>query len=189
VTGAALALLVPYLKPGSQTNPVFQAAQVMLLILAALSFYEVAANYNGPRLSVRNLNIGLTPFGGVNSSTQQFIEALNDSQKAFEASSRELASDNPKPADIKAGMTKAIDKLRKIPSLSAESDALAAELLAVMQDQYDLLQDVERSGRTTLAHELRMKKNSERYEKVIKSIGEWVDTNGENYGISMSKPR
>src|SRR5437667_278826 len=33
VTGAALALLVPYLKPGTQTNPVFKAAQVMLLIL------------------------------------------------------------------------------------------------------------------------------------------------------------
>src|SRR5207245_7946810 len=52
LAGAILALLVPFLKPGAEPNAVFKTAQVLLLILAAVSFYEVRTHYNGPRLSV-----------------------------------------------------------------------------------------------------------------------------------------
>jgi rhomboid protease GluP len=187
LAGTVLAALVPYQKPRSESHPILKTGQMLLLALVAVSFFEVGVHYNGPRLSVRNLGSGLIQITG-SSSTQEFINALNDSQNAFESTSRELSSDKPNPAAVKPDMTKAIDELRKIPSLSAKSDALAADLLAVMQDQYDLLQDVERSGRTTLSHELRMKKNSERYEQIIKSISVWVDENGQNYGISMRKP-
>ena len=144
--------------------------------------------FRGPRLSVRNLSLGLTQFGGVSSSTQEFIDALNDSQNAFENTSRELDSNKPNPAAVKPDMTKAIDELRKIPSLSAKSDALTSQLLAVMQDEYEVLQDVERSGRTTFAHDVRLKNNSRRYEELIKAISDWVDTEGQNYGIQMRKP-
>jgi len=188
LAGASLALLVPFLKPGTEPNALFKTAQVLLLILAAVSFYEVGTHYNGPRLSVRNLSLGLTQFGGVSSSTQEFIDALNDSQNAFENTSRELDSNKPNPAAVKPDMTKAIDELRKIPSLSAKSDALTSQLLAVMQDEYEVLQDVERSGRTTFAHDVRLKNNSRRYEELIKAISDWVDTEGQNYGIQMRKP-
>ena len=130
----------------------------------------------------------MTQFGGVSSSTQEFIDALNDSQNAFENTARELGSDKPNPAAVKADMTKAIDKLRAIPSLSEKSDALTNQLLAVLQDEYEILQDVERSGRTTFAHEVRLKNNSRRYEDLIKAIVNWVDTEGQNYGIQMRKP-
>src|SRR5947199_7147719 len=53
LAGAILALLVPFLKPGTEPNALFKTAQVLLLILAAVSFYEVGTHYNGPRLSVR----------------------------------------------------------------------------------------------------------------------------------------
>ena len=124
LAGAVLALLVPFLKPGTDPNPFFKTAQVALLLLAAISFFEVATHYNGPRLSVRNLSLGLTQFGGGSSSTQEFIDALNDSQNAFEKVSRELSSDKPNPAAVKTDMTKAIDELRSVPSLSEKSDAL-----------------------------------------------------------------
>jgi hypothetical protein len=130
----------------------------------------------------------LTQFGGGSSSTQEFIDALNDSQNAFENTSRELGSDKPNPSAVKAEMTKAIDELRNIPSLSAKADALTGQLLELMQDEYDVLQDVERSGRTTFAHEIRLKNNSQRYEELIKAIVEWVNTEGQNYGIQMRKP-
>jgi len=189
LAGAVLALMVPFQKPGTQPHLILKAAQMALLILVAVSFYEVAANYNGPRFSVRNLGLGLTQLGGASSSTQEFIDALNDSQNAFENSSRELGSSNPNPARVKAEMTKAIDELRGIPSLAAKSDELTGRMLALMQDQYALIEDVERSGRTTLAHDLRLKKNTERYEQVMKSMTEWVDTEGPKYGIQMGKPR
>jgi rhomboid protease GluP len=188
LAGAALAVVVPFLKPGTEPNPLFKTAQVALLILAALSFYQVATHYNGPRLSVQNLRLGLTQFGGGSSSTQEFIDALNNSQNAFENTARELGSDKPNPAAVKAEMTKAIDELRSIPSLSEKSDALTSQLLAVLQDEYEVLQDVERSGRTTFAHEIRLKNNSRRYEELIKSIADWVNTEGQNYGIQMRKP-
>jgi rhomboid protease GluP len=188
LAGGILALLVPYLKPGTEANHLFKTAQVLLLALAAFSFYEVATHYNGPRLSARNLSLGLTQFGGGSSSTQEFIDALNDSQNAFENTSRELGSDKPNPSAVKAEMTKAIDELRNIPSLSAKADALTGQLLELMQDEYDVLQDVERSGRTTFAHEIRLKNNSQRYEELIKAIVEWVNTEGQNYGIQMRKP-
>jgi len=187
LAGAVLALLVPFLKPSTEPNPLFKTAQVALLLLAAISFFEVATHYNGPRLSVRNLSLGLTQFGG-GSSTQEFIDALNDSQNAFEKVARELSSDKPNPAAVKTDMTKAIDELRSVPSLSEKSDALTRQLLAVLQDEYEVLQDVERSGRTTFAHEVRLKNNSRRYEELIKAIVNWVDTEGQNYGIQMRKP-
>lgn len=188
LAGAVLALVVPFLKPGTEPNPAFKTAQVALLLLAAISFFQVATHYNGPRLSVRNLSLGLTQFGGVSSSTQEFIDALNDSQNAFENTARELGSDKPNPEAVKTDMTKAIDKLRTIPSLSEKSDALTKQLLIVLQDEYDILQDVERSGRTTFAHEVRLKNNSRHYEDLIKAIVNWVDTEGQNYGIQMRKP-
>lgn len=189
LAGAVLALIVPFQKPGTEPSSLLKAAQMALLVVVAVSFYEVGANYNGPRLSVRNLGLGLTQLGGTSSSTQEFIDALNDSQKAFENSSSELGTSDPNPARVKTEMTKAIDKLRGIPSLAAKADELTGQMLAVMQDQYDLIEDVERSGRTTLAHDLRLKKNMERYEQVMKSIIEWVDTDGRKYGIQMGKPR
>ena len=94
----------------------------------------------------------------------------------------------PNPAAVKTDMTKAIDRLRTIPSLSEKSDALTNQLLAVLQDEYEILQDVERSGRTTFAHDVRLKDNSRRYEELIKAIVNWVDTEGQNYGIQMRKP-
>jgi rhomboid protease GluP len=189
ISGALLALVVPFHKPGTRPSTVFTAVEIGLLLLAAVSFYQVVSHYNGPRLSVRNLSLGLTQFGGGTSSTQEFINALNDSQNAFENSSRELDSENPNASAAKTEVTKAIDRLRDIPSLAARADQLTAEMLSVMQEQYALAEDVERSGRTTLAHDLRLKKNTERYEKVMNDIIEWVNTEGHNYGIQMGKPR
>jgi membrane associated rhomboid family serine protease len=189
LAGAALALFVPYQKPGTMPHSFLRAAQVGLLLLAAVSFYEVFTHYNGPRLSAQNLGVGLTQFGGVSSSTQDFIEALNDSQNAFENSSRELESDNPSPGSVKAELTEAIDELRDIPSLAAKSDELTGEMLEVLQEQYAILEDVERSGRTTFANNLRLRRNKERYENVMKDIVEWVNSEGRNYGIQMGNPR
>ena len=58
-----------------------------------------------------------------------------------------------------------------------------------MQDQYALIQDVERSGTVTLSHGLRLKDNMERYERIMKSVFKWVETDGQKYGIQMGKRR
>ena len=189
VAGAMLALAVPFLKPGTQPHSTVTAVQMALLAAVLVSFYQVVANYNGPRLSIRNVARGIFQLGGTSSSTQTFINALNDSQNAFEDSTRELESANPDITQVKADLTEAIDQLRSIPSLAARSDELTGEMLSIVQDQYALAEDVERTGRTTLSHELRLKKNTERYNNVMNSIVEWVNIEGRKYGIQMGKPR
>ncbi len=189
VAGALLALAVPFHKPRTEPHSFLTGVQMMLLVVIAVSFYQVVAHYNGPRLSVRNVVRGLFQLGGTSSSVQVFIDALNDSQNAFEDSTRELESADPDLTQVKMDITESIDKLRSIPSIAARSDELTGEMLSVLQDQYQIIEDVERTGRTTLSHDLRLKKNTERYNSVMNSLVEWVNIEGRKYGIQMGKPR
>src|SRR2546426_10284412 len=89
LAGAALGAVIPFQKPGDETNSGFRSIQVALLSLIAVSFYEVGTHYDGPRLSVRNLARGLIQIG-TTSSTEDFIEAINAAQKTFEDSTSEI---------------------------------------------------------------------------------------------------
>ena len=53
LAGAALASVVPFQKPGEETNAGFRSIQVALMALIAVCFYQVGIHYDGPRLSVR----------------------------------------------------------------------------------------------------------------------------------------
>ena len=77
--------------------------------------------------------------------------------------------------------------MRKAPSVAKRSDELIADLLRVLQDQYDLVQDIERSGTVTFAHSRRLKENSSRYEMIMNSFSKWVDSEGRNYGIQRDR--
>jgi len=55
LTGAALAAIIPYQRPGSETPGVFKILQAALVIVVVLSFYEVVMHYDGPGFSFRNL--------------------------------------------------------------------------------------------------------------------------------------
>lgn len=187
LAGAVLAAVVPFQKPGEETNAGFRMIQVALLTMVAVCFYEVAVHYDGPRLSARNLARGVIQIG-TGSSTEEFIDAINMAQKAFEASTHQI--ETGRIADLKstrADISKSIDELRKVPSLAARSDQLVAELVRVMQDQYELIQDIERSGTVTLAQSRRSKENSERYEMITDSFSSWVDTEGKKYGIQRDR--
>src|SRR5947209_7723694 len=89
LAGAALASVVPFQKPGEETNAGFRSIQVALLAMIAVCFYEVALHYEGPRLSARNLVRGVVQIG-TGSSTGEFIDAINSAQKTFEASTRQI---------------------------------------------------------------------------------------------------
>jgi rhomboid protease GluP len=187
LAGAALAAVVPFRKPGDETNAGFRSIQIALLAMIAVCFYEVGVHYDGPRLSVRNLAGGLIQIG-TGSSSEKFIDAINTAQKTFEASEHQIETGRSGDLALaRAEISKSIDQLRHVPSLAAQSDQLIAGLLRVMQDQYDLIQDIERSGTVTLAHSRRLKENSARYEAIVDSISRWVDTDGRKYGIQRDR--
>jgi hypothetical protein len=55
ISGALLAAVIPYKKPGSSTPEFFKVIQAVLVIVVLLSFLAVAVHYNGPAISFRNL--------------------------------------------------------------------------------------------------------------------------------------
>ena len=187
LAGAALAAVVPFQRPGEETNPGFRLVQIGLFALIAVSFYEVGVHYDGPRLSTRNLARGVMQIG-TGSSTSEFIDAINLAQKTFEASTHEIEVGRIAGLkSVRPEISKAIDQLRSAPSLAARSDKLVADLIRVMQDQYDLLQDIERSGTITLAQSRRSKENAERYEAITDAFSNWVDVEGPKYGIQRDR--
>jgi membrane associated rhomboid family serine protease len=185
LAGALLAGMVPFQKPGAETSDIFRSLQIILLAFLAVCAYEVAAHYDGPHLSVRNLSRGFTQILSTGSSaTESFIDGINTAQTTFEASSREIESGRADSlAKTRDEVSKAIDKLRKAPSLAARADELTADLLKVMQDQYELIQDIERSRTVTFAHSQQLRENNSRYKAVMDSFSKWVDSDGPKYGI------
>ena len=184
LAGAALAALVPFQKPNEETPSVFKLAQIALLAATVVSFYEVARNYNGPNLSTRNLARGFTQFLSAGSASQDFTSAIYNASRTFEMSNQELESENLTRLDAtKAVIAKSIDALRGAPSFDAKADELTADLLRVMQDQYELIQDIERSGTVTFAHSRRRKENFQRYQKVSEELVTWLQTEGRRHGI------
>ena len=187
LAGAILAAAVPFQKPGEETNAGFRLIQVALLAMIAVCFYEVGIHYQGPRLSARNLVHGVVQLG-TGSSTEEFIDAINTAQKAFEASTRQI--DTGRVAAIGAtgrDIAKSIDQLRKAPSLAAGSDKLVGDLTQVLQDQYDLVQDIQRTGTVTIAQSRRSKENSAKYQAITDAFSAWVDTEGRKYGIQRDR--
>jgi membrane associated rhomboid family serine protease len=190
LAGAALAGIVPFQRPGEGTPSIFRFVETALLVIVALSFYKVAANYEGPRLSFRNLSRGVTQVIGTGSTVQEFIDAINNTQKAFDTSTEELeAGRTGDLVRVQTDLSKSIDQLQNVPSLAARADELTAQLLRLMQDQYQLIQDVERAGTITLAHDQRLKENMERYERIMDSFSKWVETDGPKHGIASGKRR
>jgi rhomboid protease GluP len=186
LAGAALAALVPFQKPGAETPGIFRTVQMVLLAAIVVSFYAVAKNYDGPHLSVRNLRRSFTQILTTGSTSQDFIDAINSAQNTFEASARELESRQTEHvASLKADTAKAIDRLRKIPSLASNVDEIMSALLRVMQDQYELIQDVERADTVTFAHGRRLRENVRAFDAIMAQFSKWVETDGRRFGIEM----
>jgi membrane associated rhomboid family serine protease len=188
LAGAVLAAIIPFQRPGEEESPFFTSIQVAVMSLIAICFFAVWKNYDGPHLSGRNVGRGFTQIFTTGSSTNEFINAINNAQKSFEASTDDLQNGrlDRLPA-LKTETAKSIDELRKSPSLAAKSDQLIAQLLKVMQDQYAVIEDAQRAGTVTFATFQRLKENTGQFMAVMARFSNWVQTDGARYGIQMGK--
>ena len=190
LVGAALAAIVPFQRPGDETSGLMKAVQYALIALIITSFYAVAQNYNGPRLSARNIGRGFSLMPGVGSASDEFKNAVNDAQNTFDLSADILASGKTNQlGPLKRDTAKSIDQLRKLPPLDPKADELAAALSRVLQQEYELIESVERSGVFAFGHNLQLKENVRAYHDVVEEISRWVETSGAQYGIEMRKGR
>lgn len=181
VTGALLAAVIPFQKPGETTGPAFKVVQAVLVAVIALSFFQVVTHYNGPSPSFQNLWRGFQ--GSNTSSVGGFIEAINRGQQAFTESENKLeAGDIRNFADVRKGLSDAIELLQRVPSLSRRADELSGELLDVLQKQYAYVEEVERAGQTR-SDFIGASPQSSRYRRVSRELEAWVEQEGAQYGI------
>jgi membrane associated rhomboid family serine protease len=183
--GGALAALVPFQKPNEDTRSVFKFAQMALLATIVVSFYEVGRNYDGPHLSTRNLRRGLTQFLSAGSATRDFRSALLTAERAMAASNEILQAEHLDELERpKKDLANSIDELRNVPSFDAKADELMSALLRIVQDQYALIQDIQRAGTVTFEHGRRRKEIFQRYQKVTGDLVAWLQTEGPRHGLS-----
>ncbi len=190
LAGGALGALIPFQRPGTQTKPVFRSAQLVLLWLVAVCFYSTARVYDGPHLSFKNATRSVTHLFSSNAIAEDFRTAFNDAQAVFAQSVAEIGLRRmDRLVFLRSATAKSIDELRAAPSLSSDSDKLMAALLRVMQEQYALLEDIQRSGTITLGHARRLNENTVAFERVMVQFSKWAETEGKRYGIQMGKQR
>jgi hypothetical protein len=181
-----LAMIVPFEKPGEAPSRDFKIMEGGLVVLVAASFFMVATHYNGPGISVSNLLRGLQR-GGSNSSTGDFVYALNQAQQAFESSDTVLASGSTAGlSTAREDLGKAIDLLQSAPSMSRRGDAVVRDLLDVLRKQYEYIEGVERTGKKSNDF-IGASPQSRRYNQVQREIENWVDEEGERFGIVNTK--
>jgi rhomboid protease GluP len=186
IAGGLLAFAIPFARPGETERPVFKVIQSLLVLLIAASFFQVATHYAGPGLSLTNLGRGLVG-GGSGSSVKGFVDAINQAETAFEDSEKVLGSGDLRTLpDVNEELGRAIDSMKKVPSLNSRADKLAAEFLDVLQKQYDYVQEVERVGRTR-SDFIGTSPQSSRYRRLKQRIEQWSESEGANYGIVNTK--
>ena len=188
LSGMALAAVVGFETPGSRTPRVFHMARLVTIASVLLSFYLVGARYDGPELRMSNLARSWNPLRGRQSTTEQFIQAVNAAQRSFGATRRAIRDGNAVADNetLSSTLGNSIDLLRDVPSLSAASDQLVEELEDTMEQLYVLIEDIGRSGRLRTDHTRGLEANLSRYQTVFRNLMDWVDTDGENYGLQRS---
>jgi hypothetical protein len=194
LTGAALAAVLPYEKVGVPTHAAFRLVQAILVILIGASFYEVAAHYDGPKFSLPSIPRNWTQLIGFGSSSGEFVQAMNDAQRALDNSTEKLSAITPSSSVtardvvvLEGSLTKAIDELNGIPHVSPRADELAREFRELAQSQYELVKDIERTGSMDFEHSRRVRDDAARYENVTRDFAQWVESEGSKFGIQLRK--
>ena len=183
LSGGLLAVIVPFARPGEVERPVFKAVQALLVLVIAVSFFEVATHYNGPAPSFTNLKRALKP----EDTTRKFLDAMNQADIAFQDSEIVLQSgDFRRLPDTRRELEKAIDALSDIPSLGPRADEFSAQLLDLVRKQYEYILEVQRTGRTR-SDFIGTSPQSRAYKLFNSRLNEWVEKEGANYGIEHTK--
>lgn len=130
VSGAALALVVNYRRPGekSRTAIVWQVLQVAALVLVAFSFFKVVQHFKDPlpaELATQDLQVVETQ----NPAYLYYAKAINDAQEAFVVARKD---NNPVNID------RAIKDLESAPSLDQKADELRDRLKALLTKAKEL---------------------------------------------------
>lgn len=136
LSGIALALIVPYKRPGERITPlVWRSLQAICLIVMFASFVGAFRNYNGPRLSISNV------MQQPGSSIKTYFDRMQDGGRALSESLRlfsALLERRNGVADIKPTTEKVeqgLSGVRSLPQIDAKADSYRDRLIELLAEQ------------------------------------------------------
>jgi membrane associated rhomboid family serine protease len=178
--GALLALFVGYKRPHERARVAvfWHILQVASLALVVLSFFMVWRNYNGPAVSLSPEALQRVLPGQNTSVIPAYVEAMNAGQKAFTTGLNKM--------DV-AEIDRAIKQLESVPSLDAKPDAIRNDLKALLVRAREFAAQKPEQRQNARA-QAQLKELLTDYQAWEKSFDEWVKTDGEKYGLTLSEP-
>jgi rhomboid protease GluP len=178
-SGAALALVVDYKRPGERATITitWRTLQILALALVCVSFVMVARHRHGSY----PVGTNLTEQENNNSpeAIVSYLESLNNGTKAF-ANTLNLELE-PQAAEQVART------LDAGPAPDQQSDLLRKELKTLLLRAIEW-EKVAPSQRTQPQQREQLKKLYEDFEAWIKKRDEWVNLQGAKYGIKLVAP-
>lgn len=177
VSGAALALLVRYRRPGERASIAicWHVLQVAALALVAVSFLMVARHFNDP---IPDLISMTSQFPVTGNNAVDFINALNSGQQVL------VKTINERDA---SGVDKAVEALNRAPRLDDNSDALRNEmkdLLARAKEYATMPTPDGRAKRRAQEQQRRLIADHNAWSAKLK---QWVETDGAKYSIELQE--
>jgi rhomboid protease GluP len=170
LSGAALALVVGYRRPGERPSIAisWHVLQIMALALVAISFFEVVKHFR------ENAPLAAAPAvkqAAPNAKYSDYLlyqKALNDSQDVFQA------------FDGDAGrIDSVIQELISAPHLDDQADALRDSLKALLVRAKELTKTLPADPRARLEQQSKLRSDFDSWKK---EYNHWLATSGKQYG-------
>jgi rhomboid protease GluP len=136
LSGVALALVVPYMRPNERVTPlIWRALQAVCLVVILVSFVDAFRNYHGPQLSLSNLT--RSPGSGVVAYFDRMKDGARLLDESFKPFSSTLSGRNGTP-DAKPAIEAAERGIRAVnaaPRVDPQADEYRRRLLDLLTQQ------------------------------------------------------
>lgn len=176
LSGIALALIVPYMRPNERITPVvWRTLQVICLAVILISFVDAFRGYHGPSLSFSNLK------SRPGSGSETFLNNMRDAHGSLVESGELLAAllhAPNKSRDVKPAMDAVEQGIRSLNSahpFSAQAEQYRTRLLELLNKQKDLLNEfAQATGKDSGAIEKEEEALVARNNQFVSDYGNWL---------------
>jgi membrane associated rhomboid family serine protease len=191
LSGIALALAVPYMRPTEKLTPlVWRALQAICLVVILVSFAEVFRHYNGPQLSLSNLTS--RPGPSVVTYFDQMKDAIRSLTEALKSTTA-LIESRKDPGDVKPALEsvdRGIRAVNAVPRIDSDADQYRERLFELLAGQKDLLDRFSRTRSKdwdSLASEEGMLRN--RRDQFVIDYNKWLPDFLKEHGYELGESK
>lgn len=177
-SGAALALVVDYKRPGERAaiTLTWRILQILALALVAISFFMVARHFNRqPAISTPPATTQIKNEEAV----EAYLNALNQGQRTF----RRAASGKP----ATGAFERALEALNQAAGPDETADRLRVDLKTLLERIQNLINTSEKNRRRD-AVLTETKQLAGDFETWVQKRDQWIKDEGDRYGIELAPP-